>query len=653
MCGGMRTHLLSLFLSSAAALVGCAIDDPAADDLGQSSADLSTPEISYFCSTVYPGGGWTLYSSDNPCSSSANATVKRTGEYATNNWNTVEARCAPNYYWIYVGWGSQPLSWAFNAAATTQTGGSCEFYVTMNSQQPRQDPVSPIPGCANGAAAQRLGSTTDASGNVHTLVGCAGTVAFADRGTLCATSYGWAPARASTFAAASPAAAPLHNYWTDDSLRYDGTASSCSVSTTTGNVCGAANGPMRVCTAAGTDAEGNSCTWKGCRLDGVGVAAFGGCSAPGTRAGTVCERVTPPPVPAIALPAHTFDLDAYLVNVRNRLDAANLVGYQFATFDNLGNWVSSMSRGSAMAGVPMTSDRRINLASTSKMITATALVAAIEDLRARGFAIDYDTSIRKYLPSPWSMPAAMANLTFRHFLTHTSGFTSCWDNTYESVATMVQSGPNDVIGQYKYSNCNYALLRVAIAYLVEGPAAFAPFEPDAARNGRVTAQSYRNFVRGRLFSPLGLNAVDEFSTGPSPQTPNFHANGSQCVGLPTPDTRILNAGPGSWEMAASEYARYLSNLMRGKIVSPAGLAAMEASSASASYGFGVNRQTGKLGYYYEHNGSGGNDATGPCGSTAQFMMFPNGYSSMWLTNTATTLGWTSLQSSFDAAVTLR
>ena len=653
----MKTLPLSILLSSAA-LLGCTVDDRGANgDLGQASAELSTPEVSYFCSTVFAGGSWNFYLTDNPCSNSANGTVKRTGEYATNNWNTVEARCAPNYNWIYVGWGSQPLTWAFNAASTTQTGGNCEFFVTMNSQQARQDPASPIPGCASGAAAQKLGSTTDAAGNVHTLVGCAGTVLFQDRASLCASNFGWIPAHAPMVTAATPTVAPLHNYWTDDSLRYSGNAASCSVSTTTGNACLVSNGPMRVCTASGTDPEGNSCTWNGCRLDGSGVAAFGGCSSPGSRAGTVCEHVMPPPIAAIPLPPHTFDLDAYVASMITKLDAANLVGYQFATFDATGNWVSSVTRGNAMPGIAMTSARRINIASTSKLITATALVAAIEDLQARGFAIDYDTSIRKYLPSNWSMPTSMSNLTFRHFLTHTSGFGDCANDRYESVAAAVQVGPTLPIGTWRYSNCNYALLRIAIAYVVEGPAAFNTWEGDGALNGRLTAQSYRNFVRGRLFSPFGLNAVDEFSTGPAPATPFFHSNGTQCAGAESPDNNILSAGPGWWVMSAAEYARFLSNLQRGNIVSPAGLAAMKVVSDNTNngtYSFGMARQQpGKLGYFFEHGGGGGSDAGGACGPISHWVMFPNGYSSMYLSNTANpVLGWAELTTSFDAAVTL-
>lgn len=246
-------------------LAGCVLDEPTDDDSTVIESELSTPEVGYYCSTVWPSNGWTFVfgSGDSPCSGSANASVRSTGLYAANGWNTVEARCAPSYSWIYVGWGSQPLTWAYDAARTTTTGGRCEFVVTMGSTQARRDPVNPIPGCASGAAAQDLGVTIDANGARRQLVGCAGSVTWTNRASLCAHEYGWKPASAATWAAASPAVAPTHNYWTSDNLRYSGSATSCSVSRTEGTLCPSSS-PMRLCTATGGDAEGNTCTWKAC-----------------------------------------------------------------------------------------------------------------------------------------------------------------------------------------------------------------------------------------------------------------------------------------------------------------------------------------------------------------------------------------------------
>ena len=120
------------------------------------------------------------------------------------------------------------------------------------------------------------------------MYGCAGSVAWASRNSLCAVGYHsctaaeWVSGRAS--------AAPTHNYWTNDQLKYNGTGpGACYVSLTSGTTCGgaAADRPMRVCGAT-TDAEGNTCTWTNCG-DGATTPNqyFGGCES-NTTAGSLC-----------------------------------------------------------------------------------------------------------------------------------------------------------------------------------------------------------------------------------------------------------------------------------------------------------------------------------------------------------------------------
>jgi hypothetical protein len=138
-------------------------------------------------------------------------------------------------------------------------------------------------GCADGSVDQVF------DGN---LVGCAGRAAFADRASLC--GLGYQPATAVEWVAHRRTMAPVHDYWTDEPLRYNGTGSSaCFVSTTIGTACDAAT-PMRVCTSTGTDAEGNHCDWTNCGLDvSTPDQFFGGCRGDVT-AGTLCMPAPPP-----------------------------------------------------------------------------------------------------------------------------------------------------------------------------------------------------------------------------------------------------------------------------------------------------------------------------------------------------------------------
>ncbi|WP_158501991.1 hypothetical protein [Vitiosangium sp. GDMCC 1.1324] len=140
----------------------------------------------------------------------------------------------------------------------------------------------PIEGCADGSVEQVLNNST---------VGCAGSVAWVDRDSLCAP--GWVAAGSEDWTGAYGSTTPSHNYWTNEDLKYNGSgSSSCYVSSTVGSQCFAGQ-PMRVCTPAGTDLEGNACNWTHCGLNAATPDQyFGGCNL-NTTAGTLCLR--PPP----------------------------------------------------------------------------------------------------------------------------------------------------------------------------------------------------------------------------------------------------------------------------------------------------------------------------------------------------------------------
>jgi hypothetical protein len=134
-------------------------------------------------------------------------------------------------------------------------------------------------GCANGTITENFGND---------MVGCAGSVTWANRASLCAP--GWRPVSAYEWTRFWGFTAPSHIYWTDDNLPYNGTASACYVDWN-GFDCGSVNGsptPMRVCPSSGTDAEGNRCNWTNCGLNSAATNQyFGGCVS-NASAGTLC-----------------------------------------------------------------------------------------------------------------------------------------------------------------------------------------------------------------------------------------------------------------------------------------------------------------------------------------------------------------------------
>lgn len=146
---------------------------------------------------------------------------------------------------------------------------------------------------------------------------------------------------------------------------------------------------------------------------------------------------------------------------------------------------------------PATPETNFRLASVSKQFTATAILLLAQDGR-----LGLDDPLRRWLPS---LPAAADRITLRHVLTHTSGLID-----YE--ALMAPDATEQVLdadvlrllelenrlyfapgSSWRYSNSGYALL----ALIVE----------------RASGQRYPDFLRTRIFEPLGMSATLAYVRG--------------------------------------------------------------------------------------------------------------------------------------------
>jgi len=141
--------------------------------------------------------------------------------------------------------------------------------------------------------------------------------------------------------------------------------------------------------------------------------------------------------------------------------------------------------------VAATPETDYRLASVSKQFTAMAVM-----LLASAGKLRYDQPVRDFLPE---LPAATRPVTIRHLLNHTSGLVDYEDLVPES--RTAQLDDRDVLGllatkdsvyfpagsQYRYSNSGYVLLGLIVA--------------------RVSGLSYPEFLRTRIFQPLGMSAT--------------------------------------------------------------------------------------------------------------------------------------------------
>lgn len=148
---------------------------------------------------------------------------------------------------------------------------------------------------------------------------------------------------------------------------------------------------------------------------------------------------------------------------------------------------------------PVRPETNFRLASLSKQFTATAVMLLVADGKLR-----YDDSLATVLPG---LPAWARGATVRQLLHHTSGLPD-----YESFVSDTQtaqvhdrdvpaliaraSGPKFAAGaKYDYSNTGYALL----ALIVE----------------RASGQRFADFLRERIFTPLGMTTTVAHEEGRS------------------------------------------------------------------------------------------------------------------------------------------
>lgn len=177
--------------------------------------------------------------------------------------------------------------------------------------------------------------------------------------------------------------------------------------------------------------------------------------------------------------------------MRAELRERHIPGAAIAVIKN-GKLIKAEGYGAASVefNVPATKDTVFEIGSVTKQLTAAAIMLLVEDGK-----ISLDEKIAKYLPDT---PASWQNVTVRHLLTHTSGIKSY---TYLSGFELTKRLKRDDFikklhaeplefepgARWNYSNSGYNLL----GFIIES----------------VSGKSYWDFMRERVFSPLGMTAT--------------------------------------------------------------------------------------------------------------------------------------------------
>ncbi|MGW4063648.1 serine hydrolase domain-containing protein [Amycolatopsis sp. NPDC004747] len=311
---------------------------------------------------------------------------------------------------------------------------------------------------------------------------------------------------------------------------------------------------------------------------------------------------------ATATPARAAaprDIDGY---VRAHLDHTGLPGAAIAITHN-GDVVRVAGYGHDAAGAPITAETRLPVASLSKSMTAFAVLQLAEAGR-----LDLDGPVTRYLPDFRLADPRGAKITVRMLLDQTSGMA---DSAFpdlalpqphtlaEAVTRLKDAQPASEPGaEFHYHNPNYEVA----ARIVEV----------------VGGQPFAEYLKTRLFAPLGMTASTTVDTPPAGTRGYVRAFG---IEVPVSEPDWFTGGSHGVLTTAADLAKWLvAQRDGGGVVSPAAAALAHTPAPGRDYALGWRVRDGKVshtGDWFSH--------------TAAQVLLPGGYGVAVLANTGMAL----------------
>lgn len=265
------------------------------------------------------------------------------------------------------------------------------------------------------------------------------------------------------------------------------------------------------------------------------------------------RRPTPRPVPPgsgqlAAPPRPTLDVAGFGEDLHQAL-SGNVQGYAMRMRRNgqtiyTLQWNWARRPGDGQRG--WNPDRRMNIASVSKFITAVAMVDLLEQRN-----IDPDTSIAQWLPAYWTLGANVDDITFEMLMTHSSGLANSGSTDFATMRQLVAGGvtPN-LPTTFTYENTNFALQRILIAtlggYVSRNLNLGSTGVNDAIWNAATTA-AYRAYVDKNVFGPAGVKNARFDKTADTALAYAFNGGGGWDSG-----DLSWRAGSGGWHLSVDE-----------------------------------------------------------------------------------------------------
>jgi D-alanyl-D-alanine carboxypeptidase len=249
-------------------------------------------------------------------------------------------------------------------------------------------------------------------------------------------------------------------------------------------------------------------------------------------------------------------------------------------------------------GARVTPQSRFYVASTGKMLTATAILQVVDEGRIR-----LDEAVRDIIVPAGALERLpnWRSVTVEQLLNHTSGMPDYFDSDYEKAAAKdrrmlvdVERALSEVIGEepnakpgaeYEYSNTNFALLGLILE--------------------RIDHSDLGASLARRIFVPAGMSST---TVGADPGEPSVAAGHGSEKGPSARDNLIAYAsklGDGPITTTAGDMGRFLLALLGDKkLLNASTLHRMLTPSRRESgYGLGIELSDTDFGPCYGHSGS--------------------------------------------------
>ena len=251
-------------------------------------------------------------------------------------------------------------------------------------------------------------------------------------------------------------------------------------------------------------------------------------------------------------------LDTLSKNIQAELDG-KVVKYAFVLRHGLASVSHAAGKRRTATDPPeqdFTIDHRYNPASVTKVITA---VAVLQLLDKKGLSIQ--DKIWNYLPSSWSIPNSIKQISFRQILRHTGGIRTDVGNTLANVKTVIEGGItlSDTTGCDEgascYRNVNYAICRILIAYLDGYAPTTTPY--DSNTEEAAISNRFTDYLQKNIFDKISISNI---SFKPATKGTLFYpfpagtANGTDFGDW------SLTGGPAGIQLSTNEISTFLMQL---------------------------------------------------------------------------------------------